>query len=94
MGGTIPEPGLHFPTELIILPVLGVDHPVRGCHPQQLGEFMRGIGKIVGPIGVVFLVTGLALFGYDIFKAVPPLGIGGLLLGVALLDAFRWDGKA
>ncbi len=55
---------------------------------------MRGIGKIVGPIGIVFLVTGLMLFGYDIFKALPPLGIGGLLLGVALFDAFRWDGKA
>jgi hypothetical protein len=56
-----------------------------------MGEPMRGIGKVVGPIGLLFLGGGLFMMGYDIFKALPPLAVGGLLLGITLFDAFRWD---
>ena len=52
---------------------------------------MRGISKVVGPIGLLFLGGGLFMMGYDIMKALPPLAVGGLLLGITLFDVFRWD---
>ena len=54
---------------------------------------MRGIGKIVGPVGLIFLLAGLLYMGYDAVKALVPLAIGGLLLAVGLFDAFRWDDR-
>ena len=52
---------------------------------------MRGIGKVVGPVGLLFAVTGLMYMGYDMIKALVPLLLGVGLVKVSLLDAFRWD---
>ena len=51
---------------------------------------MKGLGKVVGPVGLLFLVTGLLYMGFDVIKALVPIGIGGLMLTVGLFDAFRW----
>ena len=52
---------------------------------------MRGLAKIAGPVGALFVVGGICMLGYDAIKAAVPLGIGALMLGAFFFDTFRWD---
>jgi hypothetical protein len=54
---------------------------------------VKSISKVVIPVGLVIVVSGVLYMGYDAIKAFAILGVGGIVLAVGLLDAFRWDGQ-
>jgi hypothetical protein len=55
---------------------------------------MKSISKVVVPVGLLIVVSGLFYMGYDAVKAAAILGAGGIVLAVGLFDAFRWDGRS
>ncbi len=52
---------------------------------------MRGMAKIVGPLGLVIFLSGVTYMGWNWVMSLLPIAVGALLVAVALFERFRWD---